>query len=158
MLDTCRTVAEAQRFLERIPHLGNTTYLVADAAGDIAAVEASPRRVVTTRFPDGFGFLANRYVSEEMAAGSTGGEVRGSAVRSRNIRRWSESRPRIGLEDIQHVLADPNDGVCVTRVGLAAASEDPDVTLWSWVAALDRPVLSLARGMPSETPYEPAAL
>src|SRR5262249_37176167 len=61
VLDRCRTVAEAQAFLERIPHLGNTAFLVADAAGEIAAIDVSPEKVVTTRAADGFGFLANRY-------------------------------------------------------------------------------------------------
>ena len=37
VLDTCRTVAEAQAFLERIPHLQNSAFLVADAAGDRSA-------------------------------------------------------------------------------------------------------------------------
>jgi hypothetical protein len=68
VLDTCRTVAEAATFLERIPHLQNSAFLVADASGDIAAVDVSPEEARTTRFGGGFGFLTNQYVSEEMQA------------------------------------------------------------------------------------------
>lgn len=158
VLDTCRTVGEAQAFLERIPHLGNSAFLVADAAGNIAAVDVSPRKVVTTQLADGFGFLANQYVSEEMAAAAPGEEVPGSEFRLRNFRRWFGAHPKIGLEDIQHVLADPHDGVCSACAGEEGGAEDPDVTLWSWTAILGEAVLYLAKGTPSEMPYEPAAL
>jgi hypothetical protein len=157
VLDTCRTVREAQAFLEGIPHLGNTCYMVADTTGDIAAIEVSPRRVVTTRFPSGIGFLANQHVSAEMAADSSE-EVRGSRRRIRNLERWATAHAEVELEDLRHVLADPVDGVCVALPATDLDVEDPDVTLWSWAAALDRPGLLLARGTPNETAYETAAL
>jgi len=159
VLDTCRMVVEAQVFLERVPHLQNSAFLVADAAGDIAAVDASPGKVVTTRPADGFGFLANRYASEEMAAYASDGEVSGSGSRARAIRRWVESclSSTIGMADVQRVMGDPEEGVCACADG-SKKVDDPVVTLWSWTAALGDPVLYLARGTPDGTPYEPAAL
>ena len=150
VLDTCRTAAEASSFLERIPHLGNTAFLVADAAGEIAAVDASPDEVRTTWFPDGFGFLANRYASEEMAACAPDEDVSGSDARSRTIRSWFEARMRIGMGEVQRVMCDVAD--------VYGESEDPEVTLWSWTAALGDPVMYLAKGTPNETPYDPAPL
>jgi hypothetical protein len=157
VLDTCRTVAEAQAFLERIPHLQNTAFLVADAAGEIAAIDASPEKVVSTRSTDGFGFLANRYVSEEMAAYAPEEEVPSSPTRRLNIRNWFEGRQEIGMEELQRLMADPATGVCQCAAGNSKA-EDQAVTLWSWTAALGDPVLYLAKGTPNETPYEPLAL
>jgi hypothetical protein len=157
VLDTCRTVSEAAAFLERIPHLGNTSYLVADATGEIAAVDASPGKVVTTRFPDGFGFLANANVSQEMAAYAPDEEVSRGRTRARNLRNWFAARSTIGMGDVQRVPADPRDGVCACAMG-GGEAENPAVTLWSWTAAPGDAVVYLAKGTPSETPYEPAAL
>jgi predicted choloylglycine hydrolase len=157
VLDTCRTVAEAQTFLERIPHLQNSAFLVADAAGEIAAIDVSPEKVVTTRPADGFGFLANSYVSAEMAAYAPEEEVPGSGTRRRNIRKWIEARHEIGMGELQRLMADPETGVCQCAAGSPGAA-DPGVTLWSWTAVLGDPVLYLAKGTPNATPYEPAAL
>lgn len=157
VLDSCRTAAEAQTFLERIPHLQNTAFLVADAAGEIAAIDASPEKVVTTRPADGFGFLANRYMSAEMAAYAPEEEVPGSRSRGLNIQNWFEARQEIDMEDLQRLMADPVTGVCQCAAGPPGA-EDPAVTLWSWTAALGDPVLYLANGTPNQTRYEPAAL
>lgn len=157
VLDTCRTVAEATAFLQRIPHLGNTAFLVADAAGEIAAVDASPRKVVTTRFPDGFGFLANAYASAEMATHAGDGEVLGSRVRTRNFRNWFATCPEAGMGDMQRVLSDPVEGVCCCA-DRDAGAEDPEVTLWSWTAALGDPIIYLAKGTPNKASYERAAL
>ena len=162
VLDTCRTVAEAQAFLERIPHLQNTAFLVADAAGEIAAIDVSPEKVMTTRLAEGFGFLANSYVSAEMAAYAPQEEVPGSGSRLRSIRNWIEARHEIGMEELQRRVpacgwADPETGVCQCAAGSPGAA-DPGVTLWSWTALPGDPVLYLAKGKPNETPYEPAAL
>ncbi len=159
VLDTCRTAEEAASFLERIPHLGNTAYLLADAAGRIAAVDASPDEVRTTWFQDGFGFLANRYASEEMAMYTPYEEVSRSCTRARNIRQWYEVRPSAGIDTgyMQRVMSHPGEGVCACA-GETEDSQDPVVTLWSWTAALGDSAIQLAKGTPYETPYEPAAL
>ena len=122
----------------------------------------SPDKVVTTRLADGFGFLANSYLSAEMAAYAPAEEVPGSGSRRRNIQTWIEARHEIGMEELQRRVpacgwADPETGVCQCAAGSSEAA-DPGVTLWSWTAVLGDPVLYLARGTPNETPYEPAAL
>ncbi len=152
VLDTCRTVSEAAAFLGRIPHLQNTAFLVADASGDIAAVDASPDKVVTTKFTDGFGFLANQYVSEGMAAYAPA-DLPGNRHRARNFATWFRKHSAVGMEDVQQVLGDPVHGVCNCGDG---ETEDPVVTLWSWTAALGEPSIHLAKGTPDRTPYEPA--
>lgn len=161
VLDTCRTVAEAVTFLERIPHISNNAFLLADAAGDIVAVDTSMQEVKVTQLAGGFGYLANGYVSEEMANYAPDEDLPGSGTRRRNIRSWFDARPEvgIGMGDIQRVLSDSmaKAGVCQCA-DEGEAAEDPGVTLWSWTAALGEPVMHLAKGTPNETPYEPEAL
>ena len=101
VLDTCRTVADAVAFLERVPHLSNTAFLIAGAAGDIAAVDASPEKATTTRFADGFGFLANRFVSEEMSVYEPEERVPNDEARARNFRDWFDGRTELTEEEVQ---------------------------------------------------------
>lgn len=157
VLDTCRTVAETAAFLERVPHTGNNAFLIADATGDIAGVDTSVEEVTTTHLTDGFGTLTNHYTSEAMVPHAPAPQIPGSQWRTQNIRDWLATHPdpanfRIG--DLQRVLADPKEGVCQRD----EEAEDPVVTHWSWTAALGEPQIHLAKGTPSETPYEPIAL
>lgn len=156
VLDACRTVAEATAFLERIPHTGNNAFLIADATGDIATIDTSIEEVVTTCFPGDFGFLANRFASEEMRVYETEERIPNDDARARNFRDWFETRTSFTEEDVQRVLADPERGVC-TCADEQEAEVNPhaDVTLWSWTAVLGEPGIRLARGTPNETSYEP---
>lgn len=156
VLDTCRTVAEAASFLERVPHVGNTAFLVADASGDIAAVDASPEEARTTLLPGGFGFLANRFASEEMRVYETEERVPNDEARARNLRSWFGLRAGFTEEDVRRVLADPDTGVC-TCANEPETNPHADVTLWSWTATLGEPGIRLSKGTPNQTPYEPAA-
>lgn len=156
VLDTCRTVAEATAFLERIPHISNNAFLLSDASGDIAAVDVSPGVSKVTRFTDGFGFLANRFASEEMKVYEPEDRIPNDEARARNFRNWFGSRTDLTEEDVQRVLADPDDGVC-TCADEREAEVNPhaDVTLWSWTAVLGEPGIRVSKGTPNVTPYEP---
>src|SRR2546429_3799752 len=106
--------------------MGNTAFLVADAAGEIAAIDASPEKVMTTHPADGFGFLANSYASAEMAAYAPEAEVPSSRSRIRNIRNWLEAHPgEIGMEDLQRLMADPATGVCQCAARSPGAAGPP---------------------------------
>ncbi len=156
VLDNCRTTAEASALLERVPHVSNTAFLLADAFGDVAAVDVSPERAKTTRFPNGFGFLANRFVSEEMKVYETEERVPNDEARARNFQSWFEDRAGLTEEDVQFILADPDGGVCV-RANEPKDDPHADATLWSWTAVLGEPGIRLSRDMQNETPYEPMA-
>ena len=157
VLDTCASVADACTLLHEIPHLGNSAFLVADATGDIAVVDVSVERAVATRPAAGFAFLTNRFVSPEMAEYSAAGDVPDSGFRERNVRRWGERRRRIEMRYLQALLSDGEHGVraCLTD---DIATHDPEVTLWSWTAALGEAVLYLAEGSRANEGYEPKTL
>ncbi len=152
VLDTCRTVDDAVSFLERIPHARNTNFLVVDAAGDIASIEASPEVVVTTRPTNGFGAVTNHFQSESMLEYEHIEErSESSETRLENLDNWFDTQ-QDGFDtvDVQGVLTDPKDGVCSCANG---NEDDPILTLWSWAVALGDETGTLAKGGPDETPY-----
>jgi predicted choloylglycine hydrolase len=156
VLDNCRTVEEASSLLERVPHVQNSAFLVADATGEIAAVDVSPEKATTTRFTEGFGFLANRFVSGEMRAYEPEERVPNDETRVRNFRSWFEACAPLDEKDVQRVLSDPEGGVCARPEG---NDQNPhaDATLWSWTAVPGEPGVRLTKGTPSETAYEPVS-
>jgi hypothetical protein len=144
-------------FLERVPHINNNAFLIADAAGDIAGVDTSAAEVTTTHLTDGFGTLTTHFTSDAMKTHAPEPRVPGSDWRTRNLGNWFEALPDpadLRITDIQGVLADPTGGVCQCD----EEAEDSAVTHWSWTAVLGQRSIQLAKGTPSETPYEPVAL
>jgi predicted choloylglycine hydrolase len=158
VLDTCRTVVEAVEFLEQIPHARNTNFLVADAAGDIAIVEASPEKVTTTHPTNGFGAVTNHFPSGTMAAfeAPDDEERSDSETRLQNLTDWFETNSdQFDIDDIQRILGDPEHGVCACG---DEREDDPITTLWSWTATLGDSIGHLTKGTPDETPYESIAV
>ena len=178
VLDNCRTVSEAVAFLERIPHARNTTFVMADANGAVAIVEASPERVRTRAPDDGIAVATNHFLSAEMRAYEPEDADRtNSERRYEALTDWFETRDGpVDTAGLQRELADPEHGVCAcgTENGSASVESDPEAsdsnesndgesdpnesdpveTLWSWTAALEEPSTQLAAGRPDETPYE----
>lgn len=154
VLDTCRTVPEAVTFLERIPHARNTNFVIGNRTGEIAIVEASPERVVSSSVSTGFGAVTNHFLSESMKEHEPeNADLSNSTSRHRNLTNWFEnSATEIGVDEVQRVLADPAGGVCARE---SKGDDEPIETLWSWTAVLDVPEIDVAGGRPDETPYEP---
>lgn len=158
VLDTCRTVADAVACLEDIPHARNTNFLVADAAGDIAIIEASPKEVTITRPTNGFGAITNHFQSDAMTAFEAPDEEErsDSETRLQNLTDWFETHSgQFDITDIQRILSDPEIGVCACG---DESGDDPITTLWSWTASLGESVGHLTKGTPDETPYESVAV
>ena len=152
VLETCETVEEGVAFLEGVPHARNTNFLLVDAAGAIAVVEASPEAVVTTS-PDDVGVATNHFQSPEMSPHEPDGGGRAdSEARLAAIGDWvGDTSTSITLDDMQETLADPETGVCACAT---AEDESTVETLWSWTAALGMPEAYLAHGRPDTNPYE----
>lgn len=157
VLDTCRTVSEAVKFLERIPHARNTNFLITDATGEIAIVEASPAEVKTTVPSTKFGVVTNHFISESMREYEpVDADRSNSTTRHENLMNWIKNSPaKIGVDEIQHILADPANGVCACG---SKSDSDPIETLWSWTIVLDSSEAYLADGRPDKNSYEPIRL
>ncbi len=157
VLDTCRTVDGAVAFLERIPHARNTNFLLGDATGEIAVVEASSEAVTITRPADGFGAITNHFQSAPMRAyEQTTERSTNSETRLERLHSWFDGyREEIDTAAIQRVFSDPESGVCACDTG---NQDDPIVTLWSWVMALGEHPTTLATEPPIEGQYETVSL
>lgn len=154
VLDGCATVDEAVAVLEAMPHAFNVNFLVADASGDLAVVEASTDAVETTRPDDGVAVATNQFASASMLEHQAGDRTPADCHRYATIDRWTDAG-ELDLEGLRTVMGDPDAGVCWR---LKEAEDDPRSTLWSWTAELGSGVAHLARDSPAETSYEPVAL
>ena len=152
VLDRCGTVREAVRALSRTRFSTTNNYLLADATGDMAVVEASPGKV-HVREPDGETYLVctNHFSSRDMVSME---DLRqrdsDSTLRYAAIERALRTRAgRLGMAGAQRILSDHRGYVC---------SHHDDVelgTLWSTVATLRRLRILRAEGRPCQTEYDP---
>lgn len=156
VLDTCESVPEATALLEAVSHVRNVNFLVADASGDLAVVEAGPADVRTTRPGRDWAAVTNQFPSAAMRT-------------HQSLERHPDDCPRlqtaaalladegtdISLSSLQTAMGDPETGVCWP---LDEASDDPRSTIWSWAMALGAGKARLARGSPVRTRYGPVAV
>ncbi|MCU4741281.1 C45 family peptidase [Natronoglomus mannanivorans] len=152
VLDTCRTVAEAVAFLESVPHATNVNFLVGDASGEIAIVEANPAEV-TTIFPDDdIVSVTREFRTESMREYQSTDRTPADCSRRQAIAAWFDERERrVTAEDLQTVMGEPDVGVCWP---IDERREDPRSTIWSWTIDPAERAGHLARDSPVETPYQ----
>jgi hypothetical protein len=150
VLETCTTTAEAVDRLLRVRHLHAFNYLLADASGDLAVVEAHPQGVYVAERNGEFVAATNHYRQPEMA------ELQGGQRQSHSHRRLDRlygQRERLRQTTqaaasgaMQAALSDHESGLCGHSGG--------HTTLWSMTADLTAKRVAYARGAPCETGFE----
>jgi hypothetical protein len=151
ILDRCTDVPEAVALLESLPHVRANNWLLADAAGDIAVVEAGPQGVAAIYAEDGFATATNHFRSPIAFQESVGDRPPDSASRLCKLRAWWERRTGpVGVADLRSVLSGHDDGVCVHRTDLP----EPLSTLRSLVIFPGQRHVEIATGAPCRAPYE----
>ncbi|WP_239647703.1 C45 family autoproteolytic acyltransferase/hydolase [Natrinema altunense] len=154
VLDTCHTVSEAASWLEQLPHAQNVNFLVTDATGNIALVEASPTAVNTIRPDDGFVRATNQFTSESMQRHQPAARVPADCPRFQRLGEWFRARHTpLGLDDLQTVMGESETGVCWRTDD--HEGNDPRCTIWSWTMEVGSGTALLARDSPAETDYVP---
>lgn len=154
ILDRCRSVPEAVALLREVPHVRANNWLLADAGGNIAVVEACPGGVAATYASDGFVVATNHFRSPEMAAHeSVADRPADSEPRACTLRAWWDAREGpVSAADLRAVLSGHGeDGVCVHRTDLT----EPLSTLRSLVMYPGERRAEVATGAPCGAPYEP---
>lgn len=133
-LELCASTRAAAALLTGLPHLNPFNYLLADAGGDLAVVEAHPERV-RVRWPAaGRIAAANHYDHPEMRPLQAGRRREASERRQRAL--------EAGLP-----LTDHAAGLCGHAGG--------HTTLWSVRADLTAREVAFAAGPPCQAVYEP---
>jgi hypothetical protein len=167
---TCASVEAAVEACCSVNHLRPMSYLFADASGDAAVVEATPR-AATVRHTDGALLLVTNVAQ--------GGEVRtawpdaslaavgpvrdqapaGSATRAR--RRLARARdmleptlPAATTDDVMRMLRDHEAPICVGDHGNATGW----ATIWSGICRPAERDFRIAPGRPCDTDYQAFSL
>jgi len=165
--ETCAGVDEAVCACARVRHLRPMSYLLADARGEVAVVEATPREV-RVRWPEGgIVVAANVPQGGEVVAQSPPGEGQGvlaaaaeyspdSVARAeRRVEVASgmlrEAAPAVSEETVRRVLTDHTAPVCTGDHG------QPDggtwATIWSGVCMPAEGDFCIAPGLPCRFDY-----
>jgi predicted choloylglycine hydrolase len=152
VLDRSSNIGEAIKELRRFHFSTTNNYLLADASGDLAVVEASPKRTEVRR-PHGRSFIVctNHFVHPGMSVMEDVSErdsdsVRRYATISDEIKRRND---KVTLRSARTILSNHAGGVCSHREELRLG------TLWSVIADLPSRRIMLAEGQPCKVDYEP---
>ena len=151
VLDHCHNVQEAVSLLESLPHVRNNNYLVADADGQIAIVEAGPQNVTTVYAPEGFAAVTNHFQFSPYERIEK--RPINSEPRLRNLKEWFNKRDGyVSSDNVKAILSDPEKGVFCSHYQ-EEKNADPITTLWSWTATLGERKVYIAEGVPDKDAY-----
>jgi Acyl-coenzyme A:6-aminopenicillanic acid acyl-transferase len=144
VLETCANTRQAVDLLSRVRHLHPFNYLIADAGGELAVVEAHPEAVRVAQSGTDFVAATNHYRHPDLARYQHGRRLTHSQGRLAGLFAQSAELRQAG--DITPALANHDSGVCGHAGG--------HTTLWSLKADLTARMISYARGAPCETGWE----
>ncbi|MCK4498495.1 hypothetical protein KAU25_04790 [Candidatus Bathyarchaeota archaeon] len=144
VLDNCETTSSAVSLLRKIPHLFSKNFLVADATGEIAVVEAAQQNVTVQHCKNGFGAITNHFTSKTMRQYNNPKlRMLKTEERLKTAEAWLQQRSElIDLTGLKKLLTDVRDGVCSNGKNFSTA--------WSWVAQCGERSIELA----TETPVK----
>lgn len=150
-LEKCRSTAQVLDMLENLPVASAQTFTVADAAGEIAAVECSAQGIAVIRPTPERPFVCttNRFRSPRMSGfQQTAGDAWQSDARQRTMERMLSARPgRLTSREAGELLAGKHGFLC---------QYDPSCgtdTVWSVVYDLSDRSICRAEGNPSRRPF-----
>ena len=151
VLDRCSRVDDAVKLIESLPHLWTKSFLVADATGEIAIVEAAQQHVAISRITDGFGAITNHFVLPQLEARCNEAKIPTNSVHRRDAAyRWFEAardadKP-LDRDDLKQLLSTTGEGV-------RSELDENFTTVWSWIAALGERRIELASQLPEPEGY-----
>jgi hypothetical protein len=153
VLETCAGTAEAVDLLTRVRHLHAFNYLVADARGDLAVVEAHPEAARVAARGEPAVAATNHYRHPEMRRYQRGRKLAHSERRLSHLQaqgaRLQSSAGRAADGALAAAMRDHASGVCGHAGG--------HTTLWSLTADLTARRIAYARGAPCQASPEPVA-
>jgi len=149
VLDKCATVKESVRFLTEIPHYSTISYLLADADGEMAVVEASPKRTAVRKPQQGdFLVSTNHFIHPEMLDillyEPPDSRIRYNAI----VQMLTNGTHDVNEELLKSILSDHTGLICSHREDIKLG------TLWSVIAKLNNLRILRAEGHPCKTKYK----
>jgi len=148
VLEKCFTVEEGIHYLLDSTPLEGANYLLADASGKMAVVEASPN-ASRVRWPiDDWIVTTNHFVHPEMQSQEKlSGRWADSEIRLREISNQLMKAEIVTVEMCKNILSSHDHSICCHE------DEEQIGTLWSLVATPRSRRFLLASGHPCSKPY-----
>ena len=158
----CADVADAIAFASRLSFGASSNVLCADASGDTAALEFSPRGLHVIRGADSALCHTNHFIAAEAAKhqASLASSLSTFPRLERIQKLTGEHRGRFSPQDLQDMLRDETEGflsIC-RRPDPAVTREACMETVASVVMDLGALVMHVAPDVPTLTRYEPVGL
>jgi predicted choloylglycine hydrolase len=153
ILDKCANAKEATNVLTSAYHVTANNYLIADREGNMAVIEACPRRVAVRKPKENEDFIVstNHFIHPDMCSMENQSERPPDSVRRYMtiFEKLLQLRGKTTVEDAQRILSDHRGLVC------SHAEEIQLGTLWSLIAALSKQSIYISEGHPCKTKYKP---
>jgi predicted choloylglycine hydrolase len=148
VLDHCSTVDEAVTLLLKFPHFWTKNFLVADAHGNIAIIEAAQQDIAVHYPQDGIGIITNHFNSPSMQPyNNPNRTMPRTHDRLHLIDDWFQQQTNpIRSDQIKRILKNPKTGICSNTT--ETPTQDAFLTIWSWVAKLGSRSFEMATGKP----------
>ncbi|MHA2353369.1 MAG: C45 family autoproteolytic acyltransferase/hydrolase [Candidatus Thorarchaeota archaeon] len=155
ILDNCKTVKDAIKFMKKIPHVRGNNYLVADQQGETALIQGAPEKVEDVRPVEGLVDATNHFQTPDMQAFEDEKFIPESSVpRLEVIRNWFKNKEgKIDSEQAQAVLSGMIDG----RAGVCQNFTREDTsfsTIWAWTYEAGGRIMKIADGLPNDVAFE----
>jgi predicted choloylglycine hydrolase len=148
VLDHCTSVDQAVVLLKRFPHFWTKNFLVADAKGHIAIVEAANQRISVHHPQNEIGVITNHFVSSSMQPFNNPNRTMPKTHdRLQIIKDWFQQQTNvIQTSQIKNILKNPETGICSNN--LETSTQKGFLTIWSWIAKLGKRSFEMATGAP----------
>jgi predicted choloylglycine hydrolase len=154
MLDTCRNVTEASRFLQSIPKVAGFHFLLADADDNIVCVESCPEKTHITPIRGGFAAIANHFNSREMQ--DYGPPVPQHSInRVKMLHDWFQNRyASIDIEYVKRAQRNHETDMCCH----AEEAGQKLATCWAWITEIRSGRMLVTDGWPCKNRYQEHSL
>ncbi|MHC4789161.1 MAG: carcinine hydrolase/isopenicillin-N N-acyltransferase family protein, partial [Planctomycetota bacterium] len=169
--ERCVTTQEAVQACARVRHLRPMSYLLVDAAGNCAVVEATGAGVAVRWAGEGYVVAANapqggelavtapapaRRLPQEPAAIEARDNAQAAARSERRLRhavaRLEDALPRISASEVRAMLRDHEAPICTGDHGEPDGA--PWATIWSGVCAPGEGRFAIAPGLPCRHEFQ----
>lgn len=141
---TCSSAEEAAGTIERLPHIRAMSYLVADAQGRAAVLEAGPNGVKRRDWSAGL-LVATNWPAGERGDSAECPRFHGAMTLLRS------AGATIDVEAAKAILRNHEFGIC--NGDHAKRSDDNWETIWSFVCKPSQSTIWIAPGRPCESEY-----
>lgn len=150
ILDKCANVSEAVNFLQNVSYVRSDNYLLVDKEGDMAVVEASPRKIRVRRPEEGAIVATNHFVHYEMKEEEdVNNRPPTSLQRYQRIKSLlKEAKGKLDFNLARCILSDHEGLVCSHRDEIKLG------TIWSFICSPTENTVLMATGHPCKKRYK----